>query len=494
MAHESQFDPRDIENDGESQKRVGEYLDLIDKYGPDHEKVAAFLAAHHEDSDIRSWSQVVAELNVKGRAAPRQTARLRPLWGVVVAAVPLLAILSVYALLGLKQAQGDLAQAKDTLAQKDKELGTYANAKREIDGIRAELNTAKLQNKDLKDAADTSAREAVAAQHALSAVQNELRTEKGLVAGLRSKVNGLEQAVGESSVAIKKERARAESAESKIADFTASLNATKKDLANLQHTYSELKTEYDRRVKSNPDRIALVIANCNRAANGVVYVPWRREDIDKLFPDGADLAPGSHYARAILLDWLGDQKSYRQQLERVPKDDPWWRLADAELLFSKGESSAMQNWLAELEQKIRDSSKDDAFAMSFLLMQKEASLDATMRVYRKLKDKNSAVNVKLLGEQAIAQAPNTRLASMDMLAALGPYSKDAVEALTKVLKDESPQLRWQAAYTLGEIGPVIRDVRLELDEVFKNDKDPRVRTQAARAIRRIDPFFAAREP
>ncbi len=76
-----------------------------------------------------------------------------------------------------------------------------------------------------------------------------------------------------------------------------------------------------------------------------------------------------------------------------------------------------------------------------------------------------------------------------------PSGKDdaaqIVPALIAALKDSGDDIRLSAAIKLGVFGDKAREAIPALEESQRNDTDARVRTAAAKALRRIDPNLTA---
>ncbi len=87
-----------------------------------------------------------------------------------------------------------------------------------------------------------------------------------------------------------------------------------------------------------------------------------------------------------------------------------------------------------------------------------------------------------------------RLAATRALATYGAEAHDAVPALVPLLKDEESEVRWNAALTLGKIGPVAVSAVPDLVAALKTDADPLVREHAAEALGDIGPSAASAVP
>jgi len=77
------------------------------------------------------------------------------------------------------------------------------------------------------------------------------------------------------------------------------------------------------------------------------------------------------------------------------------------------------------------------------------------------------------------------------LAKMGAAAAPAVPALVRGLASPDPDRRWKAARTLGRIGPAAQAAVDRLTTALLSDQDERVRSNAARALGRIDAFLAA---
>jgi HEAT repeat protein len=78
-----------------------------------------------------------------------------------------------------------------------------------------------------------------------------------------------------------------------------------------------------------------------------------------------------------------------------------------------------------------------------------------------------------------------RLNAMTGLERFRGGAKPAVPALIDILKKGQPHERWQAARTLGRIGPEARDALDALREAAR-DSDQTVKEAAANALKQID--------
>ncbi|HSD26676.1 MAG TPA: HEAT repeat domain-containing protein, partial [Vicinamibacteria bacterium] len=134
---------------------------------------------------------------------------------------------------------------------------------------------------------------------------------------------------------------------------------------------------------------------------------------------------------------------------------------------------------------------DDVFALAGLL----AHPDPYVRGF-------AAFTLGEMGEAARAAVPALvaaleaedgygRGGASSALAKMGAAAAPAVPALVRGLESPDPDRRWKAARTLGRIGPPARDAVDRLARSLVSDADERVRSNAARALGRIDAARAA---
>jgi HEAT repeat protein len=98
----------------------------------------------------------------------------------------------------------------------------------------------------------------------------------------------------------------------------------------------------------------------------------------------------------------------------------------------------------------------------------------------------ASVHALLKTEVLTDATEEVRSAGLNALSLLGPRTKTDVPALMTALRDELDDVRLGAARQLGEWGPDARDAIPALIPLTQYDADPRVRSEAAFALWRID--------
>ncbi len=190
---------------------------------------------------------------------------------------------------------------------------------------------------------------------------------------------------------------------------------------------------------------------------------------------------GMAYARAIGHDLMNEHELYLTALARVPKEDPWFGLAQAELKVANGsDTSAMLSWLAALDKRVAAPSPEDASRLPFLADLRGVCLQTTARLQRR----NEQL-VKRLCDAAAQPEPFRAAAAAAMLGSLGPEAAEAVPALARLLAHEVARVRLEATAALGEIGPAARQALPALERVAQVDPDLQVRARARQALRLI---------
>src|SRR5260370_38072656 len=84
-------------------------------------------------------------------------------------------------------------------------------------------------------------------------------------------------------------------------------------------------------------------------------------------------------------------------------------------------------------------------------------------------------------------------ACLFLTAALGGCSRDPALALAEKLQDEDPMVRYKAAKSLDEMGPLAEAAHPSLAEAL-SDADPKVRDRAAKALSKIGPIASVAVP
>jgi HEAT repeat protein len=90
-------------------------------------------------------------------------------------------------------------------------------------------------------------------------------------------------------------------------------------------------------------------------------------------------------------------------------------------------------------------------------------------------------------------APEVKVKASDSLQKLAPDSKVAIPTLTAMLKDPEKEVRLHAAGCLGSFGPDAKSAWQDLAKLHKEEKDPNVSGQIARAMYAIDKVAAEKE-
>ncbi len=118
---------------------VGQYLDLVDKYGVGHPVVEQFVSGHSHNPALKEWVAIVKDLDASGSAAspPRRLPRF--LWAVAATVIPL--VLVTGAIYGtLSAVQNEVGMARTDLK----------NAKGEMATLRTERDEANTKAEQIK--------------------------------------------------------------------------------------------------------------------------------------------------------------------------------------------------------------------------------------------------------------------------------------------------------------------------------------------------------
>jgi HEAT repeat protein len=89
-----------------------------------------------------------------------------------------------------------------------------------------------------------------------------------------------------------------------------------------------------------------------------------------------------------------------------------------------------------------------------------------------------------LGELHSSDA-RARKKAVDVLCRVGPIDPSVVPGLIEAVKDRNAVVRAEAVGALMRIGPSAREAVATLVETSKNDRDPKVRSYAAKALEKI---------
>ena len=154
---------------------------------------------------------------------------------------------------------------------------------------------------------------------------------------------------------------------------------------------------------------------------------------------------------------------------------------------------------------LKEALKDPDKELRRYAVQMLPNLGQTQEVYdavtEALKDKEVAVRVAaayavqsfgprgmpiLENGLKLAKDSSLRVAMTQVLLNNNHRSKTMVGPLTEFLKDGNPQVRWQSAQLLGNIGPDAKDALPTLRDLV-SDSNPNVRQFAQKAINQIDP-------
>src|SRR5262249_39301226 len=139
--------------------------------------------------------------------------------------------------------------------------------------------------------------------------------------------------------------------------------------------------------------------------------------------------PGMAYARAIIHDLKGETQRYLLVLSQVPKEDPWFGLAQAELKVANGtDLSAMQRWLAALDKRLAAPTEADVSRVRFLHDLRGVCLQTTARLQRRHEHL-----AKQLQDATSQQDSYTAAAAAAMLGSLGPEAAESMPALARLL-------------------------------------------------------------
>jgi HEAT repeat protein len=101
--------------------------------------------------------------------------------------------------------------------------------------------------------------------------------------------------------------------------------------------------------------------------------------------------------------------------------------------------------------------------------------------------------IEPLREALKDKEPQVKVKAADSLQKLAPDSKIAIPDLTALLKESDKDVRLHAAGCLGSFGPDARRAWDDLVRLYKDEKDPNVRGQLAKAMYAIDKAAAEKE-
>jgi HEAT repeat protein len=96
------------------------------------------------------------------------------------------------------------------------------------------------------------------------------------------------------------------------------------------------------------------------------------------------------------------------------------------------------------------------------------------------------VEKKILGSAALALTLTLTACGGSAPRPRPEYDKEFALVMIRRLQDESPETRFGAAHALGELKVSVAQVAIPALRCAMQDKHPRVRKEAARALKKID--------
>ena len=454
-----------------NEELVGQFLEMLDKYGPAHAEVKRLLNEHPE---LHEWGRIAGDMERDGRKQRRRSLVTGFVFSGVLVVTVILGVMGVYRSLQLPKVEAELAKVKTelttasdsvanleiTVTKQEKELTLYAHARENIAKV--------VRERD--DAVAAKAQALVE----IMAVEKSLAISKAESGDLKLKLAGLSKERDVLSADLAKAR-------DALKTVGKERESALKDLAEMRDALKTQRTEFEEKLQDSPYLQALVLEKCSLYRN--VKMPKDFDVFEKLMP--RKTSSSFHYASAIWNDYQGKDDAYRRELEFVigKTKDQWSTLASAELSGLSYNPDPIVNWLVDLEGQLMNPPKETSFAV--LLLQREVGQQAALRMHLKTKGKARVLN-KLIETMEKGKG-NEIHAAISACGAFGYEAKDAVPQLVRFIRDVKQEsiIQWEATVALGKIGPAAESAVPELMGLTRAGRDAAAQDAAWQALERI---------
>jgi hypothetical protein len=126
-----------LEEDSPEARLVGDYLDLVERYGTDAAETRQFLDSHQNAPALREWAGVVSHIDQEARSKRRRRTTVGI--GVTVGSLVLLLLASFAAVIGMQrsirlaQVEPELSKAKERVAELQTDKAQEQKARAELE-------------------------------------------------------------------------------------------------------------------------------------------------------------------------------------------------------------------------------------------------------------------------------------------------------------------------------------------------------------------------